>query len=435
METWTIIIIILAVINVIAFGTAIWVSYDKWKQSEREWVIPLMGLFFIPLCVFLFLAWPYMVYKENRAKLLEEQEREEAKKRRERSKKYHFKRFGFRLKALPFKPTSQELIYVENDFDERINKIIQGNLEYIQACLDESRFFTSRFVYFPNLIEELSHEESAIKYIAPSIKEKSLPSQLRLNSNFLLDYMAVPEHRGNITPCFARYVGVDSGCSLFECVGFDPEDDIDEKEFLKLLCSAFDHYPMSPGPVYHSIKVKKSEAEQDADAEFEESVKLLLKEVEEKISKLRKIGVSQWALEQLVKPELKYSRLVITKDYRIVLPDYNSMEIKMEPLVKAVYLLFLNHPEGIYFKHLPDYREELAHIYNKVRPMGMNDRTLRSIEDVTNPMLNSINEKCARIRGAFVGRFDDHMARHYYIDGLRGEAKKIALPRNLVVWE
>ena len=60
---------------------------------------------------------------------------------------------------------------------------------------------------------------------------------------------------------------------------------------------------------------------------------------------------------------------------------------------------------------------------------------IQSIEDVTNPLLNSINEKCARIRGAFVGQFDDHMARHYYIDGLRGEAKKIDLPRNLVVWE
>jgi hypothetical protein len=39
------------------------------------------------------------------------------------------------------------------------------------------------------------------------------------------------------------------------------------------------------------------------------------------------------------------------------------MEIKMEPLTKAVYLLFLNHPEGILFKHLPDYRQELANIY------------------------------------------------------------------------
>ncbi|MBO4719775.1 MAG: hypothetical protein J5658_07880 [Prevotella sp.] len=54
---------------------------------------------------------------------------------------------------------------------------------------------------------------------------------------------------------------------------------------------------------------------------------------------------------------------------------------------------------------------------------------------MTNPLLNSINEKCARIRGAFVGQFDDCMARHYYIDGSRGEAKKISLPRNLVVWE
>ncbi len=111
------------------------------------------------------------------------------------------------------------------------------------------------------------------------------------------------------------------------------------------------------------------------------------------------------------------------------------MEIKMEPLVKAVYLLFLMHPEGILFKHLSDYREELTQIYVKLKPYGMSDRVLQSIEDVTNPLLNSINEKCARIRGAFVGQFDDRIARHYYIDGLRGEAKKIDLPRDLVIWE
>ena len=67
--------------------------------------------------------------------------------------------------------------------------------------------------------------------------------------------------------------------------------------------------------------------------------------------------------------------------------------------------------------------------------MGLSDRALQSIEDVTNPLLNSINEKCARIRGAFLGEFDDYMAKYYYIDGKRGEPKKIALPRDLVVWE
>ncbi|MBR1502897.1 MAG: hypothetical protein IJ618_03320 [Prevotella sp.] len=119
----------------------------------------------------------------------------------------------------------------------------------------------------------------------------------------------------------------------------------------------------------------------------------------------------------------------------LALPDYNDMEIKMEPLVKAVYLLFLRHPEGIAFKQLPDYREELTEIYVKLKPAGLTERAMQSIEDVTNPMLNSINEKCARIRGAFVGQFDEYMAKSYYVDGARSEAKRIALDRSLVVWE
>ena len=120
---------------------------------------------------------------------------------------------------------------------------------------------------------------------------------------------------------------------------------------------------------------------------------------------------------------------------RILLPDYQNMEIKMEPINKAVYLLFLRHPEGIVFKHLPDYRKELAEIYQKIKPFGLNDRVLQSIEDVTNPCLNSINEKCARIRGSFVSRFDGSLAQNYYIFGFRGEPKKISLPQELVIWE
>lgn len=41
---------------------------------------------------------------------------------------------------------------------------------------------------------------------------------------------------------------------------------------------------------------------------------------------------------------------------RILLPDYGDREIKMTPLAKAVYLLFLRHPMGIKFKCLPDHR-------------------------------------------------------------------------------
>ena len=107
----------------------------------------------------------------------------------------------------------------------------------------------------------------------------------------------------------------------------------------------------------------------------------------------------------------------------------------MEPIVKAVYLLFLKHTEGIAFKHLPDYRKELANIYQKIKPFGLTERAIRSIEDVTNPLLNSINEKCARIRAAFMKELDEEIAKSYFITGERGEVKKISLPREFVVWE
>ena len=161
----------------------------------------------------------------------------------------------------------------------------------------------------------------------------------------------------------------------------------------------------------------------------------LLEDMDVRVQKLRNKGLNEWTFRGLFKTKAQLSRLVITKDYRLLLPDYNDIEVKMEPLVKAVYLLFLKHPEGIIFKELADYRAELLNIYNKLKPMGLNKRTIQSIEDVTNPLHNSINEKCARIRSAFVKEFDESLAKNYFVTGERGAAKKIALPRDLVIWD
>ena len=138
--------------------------------------------------------------------------------------------------------------------------------------------------------------------------------------------------------------------------------------------------------------------------------------------------------EEKSKNAIKLSKLHITKDGTILLADYQK-EVKMEPIVKAVYLLFLNHPEGIAFKYLPDYRKELTDLYQKIKPFGLTERAIRSIEDVTNPLLNSINEKCSRIRAAFLPEVDTSLLEQYIITGKSGEVKKVTLPRELVVWE
>ena len=59
----------------------------------------------------------------------------------------------------------------------------------------------------------------------------------------------------------------------------------------------------------------------------------------------------------------------------------------------------------------------------------------QSIRDVTDPCNNSINEKCARIREAFVQNFDDRLAQNYYVTGKRGEPKRITLDKSMIIWE
>ena len=145
---------------------------------------------------------------------------------------------------------------------------------------------------------------------------------------------------------------------------------------------------------------------------------------------IRRLGFRDEKLKHQVLP----SKLTITKEYQILLSDYNK-EVKMEPIVKAVYLLFLKHPEGIAFKFLPDYRQELTKLYAGLRPLGLTEKALQSIEDVTNPLLNSINEKCSRIRAAFMNEVDESILNDYIVIGKSGDVKKIALSRNLVVWE
>lgn len=162
---------------------------------------------------------------------------------------------------------------------------------------------------------------------------------------------------------------------------------------------------------------------------------ILLNEVKENVRKLKAYGVDEAEIAATMCEEELFPQLVVTEDYKIILSGEKPIVVEMEPLVKAVYLLFLSHPEGIVLKYLPDYKQELTNIYKQLRPAGMTDRVKKSIEDVTNPTLNSINEKCTRIRSILFKLLPISIARFYTISGKRGEAKKITLPRDLVVWE
>lgn len=130
------------------------------------------------------------------------------------------------------------------------------------------------------------------------------------------------------------------------------------------------------------------------------------------------------------------SRLIITKDYRIILEDYDQLEIKLNPLHKSIYLLFLNHPEGIYFSNMGNYKEELMDWYYKLSNRKISDKFEKSISDICNPAENSLYEKLSRIKKEFITQMDDKVAKMYYVTSFDvGSPKKIALPNELIFWE
>lgn len=330
----------------------------------------------------------------------------------------------------------REIVYVEREYNERLNRFFMDHL-------DLRLYQKYKFIYLPNVFRELTND-GLIHYLFPNIKA-SENVDIKLDSSYPMQYLEYPEDSERIEQ--GMFFFDDSynnhGAKYIKGDYFPLKEGTDEEiiEQLHAIVRVVHDKHNNAGLFCTTKKPETKEGTTDdfADELFywtvsNDEVAGLIKEVREKIEKLREHGMAEKLILKLLEKEPKLSRLVITKDYRILLPDYNDMEIKMEPLVKAVYLLFLRHPEGIVFKCLPDYRKELAEVYQKIRPLGLNERAIQSIEDVTNPCLNSINEKCARIRGAFVSQFDERLAEHYFIVGNRGKEKKIALPRDLVIW-
>ena len=130
---------------------------------------------------------------------------------------------------------------------------------------------------------------------------------------------------------------------------------------------------------------------------------------------LRAIGVPLLEKLRIEAARARLSRLLITKDYRFLLIDYDNREVVMNPVHKAVYLLFLNHPEGIEFKKLCDYRDELQGYYMATAKLMDKQTISESVDMLVDPLNNSINEKCSRIKSVFLSMMDIYTASFYIV--------------------
>lgn len=128
------------------------------------------------------------------------------------------------------------------------------------------------------------------------------------------------------------------------------------------------------------------------------------------------------------------SRLEVTPyNTPLLLPDYED-ELHLTAQVKALYVLFLLHPEGIRMKDMGDYKEEFKRLYFRFSNRSDTAKMRDSIErlfDLWSP--NAMNVKKSQCHSALLLAIpEDDLRAHYEIQVNRGGPHVIMLDRQLV---
>ncbi len=364
------------------------------------------------------------------------------------------------FKELPFRPSRDQVFYIENGYDSEANDFIRSNYDALKKMFGRNGM---EFYYLPYLMREYDIY-AKVMYYAPYLSPKSLSREVR--SSELAQFVADDEERRNLHPSFlfgASDEGHDGSETSFLYVLFS---DIDtggnapieslERLVLSAIWQHSRHCRSRAGwrHLFNSLMCDSIDIEAPAaccdakastcDCKNEErqltDTAQILADLSRTVQRLRLEGVSLMAIHEYIDKQEPLSQMVITPDYRIILPDYkdvnnNDLEIEMGALPKAVYFLFLRYPEGIVYKHMQDYHAELLNIYRQLRPGTDEARIRLTVTKVTDPLGNALNENLARIRKAFVEKFDEHLAYNYIVTGERGLKYSIPLDRNLIVWQ
>lgn len=333
----------------------------------------------------------------------------------------------FDARRLPFRPLEKQVIYF--DASPISKKMGYPIVRLIDQYYDDIRnMFEAEgleFCFLPRISRTLQLTELYAYFHPDSPSTENHMNWEMVRADNLAKYFANEEDIDELPQGLIKYTGQCFGNDyIFSYVPI--EGDTDQE-----LMQAVRFYLKFYSDQNYYDRFRAYPRMEEASAEENENMLTLAQSL---VTRLRENGVNDLVIEEIFHPTQKLSRLHVRYP-RIFLPDYQNMEIRMSPLPKAVYLLYLKHPEGIRFYNLPDYRDELYHIYAGFSGRENPDDIRASVEDVTNPLGNSINEKCSRIRQAFLSKFEDRLARNYYITGERGTAKKIILPREMVTWE
>ena len=128
----------------------------------------------------------------------------------------------------------------------------------------------------------------------------------------------------------------------------------------------------------------------------------------------------------------KPGRVLVNGDLRIVLPEYDEMEILMPAMCRTLYILFMKQRktghDGIILRDIGEYRDEIIDIYGMVKPGASERRVLQSVDNLCDPLGDSLNQMISRINRCVRNVIaDKELAKQYIIAGTKGGVYRIAI--------
>ena len=160
----------------------------------------------------------------------------------------------------------------------------------------------------------------------------------------------------------------------------------------------------------------------------------LLSIVREARKRLKEMGVEQEDTSSKLSGEPPVE-LYIDRKYHIRLDSPQGQEIPFRPLVRALFILFLKHPEGILLKQRILFREELEEIYEVIAPhVDAQDRR-RRVKRLTDSEENALSENLSVLNATLDRILPLTQARDFKVQGYNGHARRIPLSPLKVHWE
>ena len=350
--------------------------------------------------------------------------------------------------VLPNEPDSNQVIYIENHKNIKLEWYIKGHLSELK------KMFRSRgleFIYLPELVDCIDDDDliNAARYYAPWLKSTDLQAlrdackisieQLYENVDLKDDVPAVVNGKGRAFKVDVKDSNPDLLYVLFDQMAEAYSTNVRHKaaRFYNLDFSSLDPSFAAEERCQRHVSESPtiSEPENPLDDEYFEA---------DRLYRELKNALPGWAVEAILAAQLRKdevtSSIVINNPRKLFLPEYN-IEIGMTPATMAFYLLYLKHPEGIKFKDLVDYRDELYKFYNFTTRSGDKQAIERTVDVMVAQIDGNQDVQRSRIKAAIRNRFRaqicERYAQTYYLDGKRGEPMKIAVAGvpGKVIWK